>query len=530
VVLFVALAALAACARCGGTAGPPPERFVPADALAAAVVPEIRGAVRSLAEFYATAEDFPGTSDLPSLRASLSAQLGFDPFNLAALREAGIDARRGMAVFLDPDVGAGALGPPSPILVLPISNHAAADALLRRIAAERFGADERTVHVVGPSQVVVHTRRGSTRPLLTVGEGDGTVVLCAGAKGPEGVARALSAAVQGSLADTAAWRVAREVAGPDAAVIGIVPPASKAAAEQWLIRDGVALALAAEARQLHARLVLLLGDREPSFRALEAEGSAGGELAAHLDPAASLVGRWDGDPAPLGAKLVPILPAPDRARLAKGGIDLERDLFGALAPGAAAAVSLPPRIDLPALDAQSLRRDPFRLVQFEAVLPLRDPARAAVLSERIAKLAGQRPARGAPFALPTASGELAWAVDGDRLLLAGGAKGRLAVLRGRLAAAAGGYRAPTDLARQALEAGGLGALVLDTRNFVASVRALPPEAFGSGPTGFVMRSLVARFVDPAERIDAASLRAGLAPGALIVALDVESRAAQERAP
>ncbi|HSM91520.1 MAG TPA: hypothetical protein VLT47_01465, partial [Anaeromyxobacteraceae bacterium] len=88
----------------------------------------------------------------------------------------------------------------------------------------------------------------------------------------------------------------------------------------------------------------------------------------------------------------------------------------------------------------------------------------------------------------------------------------------------------TDLARKTLASGGLGALVLDTQNFVASVRALPPDAFGTGPTGFVMRSLVSRFVEPAARIESAALRAELVPGALTLTLDVEPRQEEDRAP
>jgi hypothetical protein len=81
-----------------------------------------------------------------------------------------------------------------------------------------------------------------------------------------------------------------------------------------------------------------------------------------------------------------------------------------------------------------------------------------------------------------------------------------------------------------LASGGLGAVVFDTRNAAASVRALPPEAFGTGPTGFVMRSLVERFVEPAERIEAASLRATVEPGALVLALEVQPAPPEDRQP
>jgi hypothetical protein len=331
--------------------------------------------------------------------------------------------------------------------------------------------------------------------------------------------------LEDSVFASPAWQVALRAAGEDQAVIAFVPPGSPVLEGFWAFRDGAALSLSAEPGRLRARAVLLLGEREPSFRALMADAS-GGSPSAKLDPASALVGRWDGDPAALGEKLVPMVPSEERARLARAGIDLQRDLFDALAPGGgAASLSLAPRIDLARLDAGSLRRDPLRLAQFEVLLPLRDPARLAALSERVVRLAGQRP-KGELFTVPTASGEVAWAIDGDWLVAAGGAKGRLPALRARMGGEAGGYRAPTDTARRLLATGGLGALVVDTQNFAASVRALPPEAFGTGPTGFVMRSLAERFVEPAARIDAASVRAELAPGALVLTLVLEPRAAE----
>jgi hypothetical protein len=45
-----------------------------------------------------------------------------------------------------------------------------------------------------------------------------------------------------------------------------------------------------------------------------------------------------------------------------------------------------------------------------------------------------------------------------------------------------------------------------------------------------MRSLVGRFVEPAARLEAVTLRASLEPGALVVSLDVEPRAPGERGP
>jgi hypothetical protein len=526
--LLVALAAVAACARCGGAEGPPPERHVPADVVAAVVVPELRGAARSLGAFYATARDFPGTSDLPGLRASLSAQLGFDPLDTAALRDAGIDPRGGMAIAWPAPSRGGAARPTAPLLVLPISNGATAEAFVQRLAVERLGAGVRAVEVVGPAQVTVYRERAGAPAALAMASAEGSFVLCPGPHGPEAVSRAVSLAPGDALAESGAWQVARRAAGKDAAAIAFAPAGSPALSGLWALRDGVALALSAEPRKLHARVVMLLGGREAGFVALSASG-AGGGLTAGLDPSAALVGRWDGAPGALAEKLLPLLPAAERARLQKAGVDPGRDLFDAVAPGAVASFSLAHRIQLSTLDAGSLRRDPLRLIQFELVLPLRDPARVAALSERVARLGGQRQ-RGPPWSVPTASGEVAWAIDGDRLIATGGAPGRLSALRARLAGGSGGYRAPTDDARRVLASGGLGAVVFDTRNAAASVRALPPEAFGTGPTGFVMRSLVERFVEPAERIEAASLRATVEPGALVLALEVQPAPPEDRQP
>ena len=68
------------------------------------------------------------------------------------------------------------------------------------------------------------------------------------------------------------------------------------------------------------------------------------------------------------------------------------------------------------------------------------------------------------------------------------------------------------------------ALLECEKPLVAAVRAMPDEAFGGGPSGFVMRSLVDRVAEPASRLAAVSLRADLAEGALVLALDVEARA------
>jgi hypothetical protein len=129
----------------------------------------------------------------------------------------------------------------------------------------------------------------------------------------------------------------------------------------------------------------------------------------------------------------------------------------------------------------------------------------------------------------TPSGEIAWRLDlaAGRLVAAGGRPGRLEALLARLDGDAAGWKPATPAAKAALE-GGLGGVALDAPRLVAAVRALPDEAFGGGPSGFVMRSLVERAIEPAARLAAVSLRAELVPGALRLDLEVEAAPEEDR--
>jgi hypothetical protein len=197
------------------------------------------------------------------------------------------------------------------------------------------------------------------------------------------------------------------------------------------------------------------------------------------------------------------------------------------------ALSLPTHLALGELTAEAARTDPLRALEFEAALPVRPGPDAAAAADRLARAAGVPRGRGrgrgsAPddgiVRLQTRSGEIAWKLDlvAGRLVAAGGRPGRIDALLARLAGTAPGWKARTPTAEAALS-GGLGGVALDAPRLVAAVRALPDEAFGGGPSGFVMRSIVERAVDPAARLAAISLRAELAPGAL--RLDVEIEAA-----
>ncbi|HEX9052810.1 MAG TPA: hypothetical protein VF841_19945 [Anaeromyxobacter sp.] len=526
--LALAAAALAVLACRGGRRAPPPERFVPADAATAIVLPEAGRAARELAALHATLAEFPGTAELTGVRGTLATQLGFDPLDPDALEGAGFDPRRGAALASIDRAAPGARDAVRrSIVVLPLRDPPRVEALLQRLARDRMGATARTSEPHGAFSVVVLRVPGAPSASLAYAVVERTALLSTGAAGPAAVAEAASLAPGASLAALPAWGAARAALGDGLSVLWWAPPKSPLLAGMWAAKDGVAAGISAAQGRLLARVALLLGEREPSFRALAADGKAAGALG-RLDPGAQLAARWDGDFAALGRKVVPMLPPSERARLAANGVDLERDVFGVLAPGGAVALSLSPALDLSGLTSRAARADPLKAVQFEAVLPVRDPAAAEAASSRIAAAAGPRTRRPPPppadgvHRVRTPSGEIAWRVDAAarRIVAAGGPPGRLDALEARLAGA-DGFRAPTRSAEAAL-AGGLGGAVLLPPRVVAAVRAMPEDAFGSGPSGFVMRSLVDRFLDPASRLSALSLRADLAPGALVLALEVEA--------
>jgi hypothetical protein len=287
-----------------------------------------------------------------------------------------------------------------------------------------------------------------------------------------------------------------------------------------LVGRPLAIGVAAEAGILRMAAVTQL---EPSTAsALAGEGSAQALVRA-LAPEAPLVLRWDGDPSALGRLLAARLPEADRRWLADRGFDPQRDLVDLLAPGAAASISLSPRFDLSDFSPVAVRADPLRLATFELAAEVKDeaaaaralarlPALVAALVEPVGKpLPATVDPSGRAGRIPMASGELAWRLEGRRLRLAGGPPGALEELLARRA----GFAPPTRDAAAALS-GGLGGGVLLPRRLARSVRALPEEAFGTGPYGFVVRGIVDRYLEALEAVEAVSVRAELSGAALLV--------------
>ncbi len=529
-LLLAALAALPACRRSG--AAVPPERWLSAGAAGALVVPELTRAAREAAALLETAATFPGAAaGAGQLRAALTAQLGLDPLDPEALARAGIDPARGGALGYERPSERGG---PIPVLVLPVRDAGALEKTLAGLARDRLGAPVRSTATQGGVRVVTYRYVTDAPAVLTLAllDREKVAALSPTPAGAEAAVAALTRPAADSLAEAPAWRALRAALGDRYALLaGAVPPSP---ALPPALKEGIAAGASADAGAVR----LALAARPASgAAALAAAGDARPRLRA-LSRGAALAFRWDGDPAELGRRALGWVPAHDREWLAAHGLELQRDLFDLLAPGCAASVSLSPRLDLTDLSGLAVRADPLRLVRFELLAEVKDEeaarrvlARLPALAAALAEPVGARPAApqaagqdGRAGRITTPSGELAWRLDGKRLALAGGPPGALEPLLSRAAGQAGkgqGYAAPTPASAAALE-GGLGGAVLDPRSLARSVRELPEEAFGTGPTGFVVRSMAERFLEPAERLSAVSVRAALSGEAVLAELVVEA--------
>jgi hypothetical protein len=525
---LVLLAGLAVPACRREAAGPPPERWLPAEGSAAVVVPGLGEAARQLGAVYRTVATVPAATALADAWAAVKLQVGFDPLEPRGLEEAGLDPAGGAAVSL-------ARGRP-PVAVLPVADLGRFDATARRLARDRLGAGQRVATMGGGHQVVVFRREAAAAapPALAYAVAGRYALVATGPGAAAAVTAAASLEAARSLWRSAAWAEALAGLGPGYPALAFAPARSPALADLPAARDGAALGVRATSGSLGVRLWLRLApDRAPGWAALagvgpEAARAAGLEEARLVAPDAALAVRWGGDLAALWRRAHPWLPARLTRALASARLDLESELLSGLAPGAALSLSIAPTFTLAEFSSPSpdLRRaDPFRLLKLEIAARVRDPARVRAFSARVAQAAprlGARVAtRGAAWTLGFGKGQLAWSLQGERLLVAGG-PGRLEDLERRVAGGSGGYQAPSADARAGLE-GGVGGAVLDVEHLVASVQALPDEAYGTGPNAFVMRSLADRLLEPAARVRGATLRFDLLPAAALFDLEIEGR-------
>ena len=527
--LFLALALALGAAGCGRRHPyPAPERYLPADAALAVVIPALGAAARQAGALYRTVAEAPPAASLAEAYAAVKAQLGFDPLDPRGLEQAGVDPN-GSAAFA-------AGGERPPLLVLPFLDLARFDSTAARLARDRMGATERVAVKVRGVEVVVFRRDPTSGAALCYAVQGPHALLAPGPRGPDALAEAASLPEDRSLAKSPLFAKARAAVGDGYLATAVAPAGSPVLAGWRVARDGAALGVRASATSLGVRLALLLSpEREDFWKSLvSAAGSPSSPEAARLSPDAAFLVRWAGDPVGGWRRAAPLLP-PDVARsLAAVRIDPERELVASVAPGAVLSLGVAPTFTVtefssPRFDVR--RTDPFRLLELEAVVPLRDPSAPPAFLDRLRK-EGRRlgvqvtPKGTAGWTVGWGKAQLGVAVAGGRLFVAGPAD-RLPALVSRAGGA--GYRAPTEAAGAAL-AVGMGGAVVDVAHLVHAIESLPDEAYGTGPNAVVMRALVGRYLEPAKGLATVSLRLDLAPGATLLDLEAVGRETPREKP
>jgi hypothetical protein len=499
---------LAGCGRCSPRpTGAPPERWVPADASGALVVAELGEVQRQASALYATLLALPGGGDLSLLRTGLGAQLGFDPFEPAALESVGIDPRRGLAVAeLTPGAGLEPGQPGQPLIVLPVADEAKLRALVARLARDRLGAGEQGLENANGKAIDVWRRAAGEPALVALAVIEGTALLSAGASGPAAVRAALAVEPALSLAQSPGWQRARAAVGQGLPALFYLP-AGAPPLQGGPFPDGAVVGVSAGARSLQVVLAGLLGAQESRLRPLAGPGPGRAGPSA-LDPDTVLAVRLSASP----AALLDLLPGDPL----DGRVPGLRDLAGLVEPGLDLGISLSPRADLAGAIASRGAIDPFQVVRFEVAGTVKDPAACAARFDALARELGGE-AKPGRWRLGDGPIQVTWALSGSALAVAGGPAGGLEPLLARVEKRQPGLSPPARAA-EAL-AGGLFGAVLSGDALAKGLKALPPEAFGTGPDAVVARSLAEKLAASAGQGGVLTLRADLPAGALRLALE-----------
>jgi hypothetical protein len=505
VAVALSLALLAGCSRCGKPAGgPPPERFVPAASAGVVLVPVMAEASRQAEALLGAVVARPGGADLAAVRTATGMQLGFDLLDPRSLELAGFDPKRGLAIA---EVEARPGEPGTPLLVLPVGDEKRLEALVTRLATDRLGAVDHAEERAEGSTLVVWRRAPGEPPVLAQAPVPGSLLVAIGPSSPAVVRAALALDPALSVAGSPAWKRGRAALGDGLPLMMWVPRDAPALAS--LPRnDGAALGIAAGATGVKVVVAGLLGPQESRLRPLAGTGD-GSTRPSPLDPATVVAWRISADPSALFRTAV-------EARLVPGLPELQA-LVDQLAPGADVGFGVAPGATLGSALSPKALQDPLRLVKVEAVWSLKDPKAFIAACDRLVEGPGLHPGSGA-WRLTRGKAEVAWRVQGSQVALAAGAPGGLAPLLARAAGRAAGFDGPGVATALA---GGLGGVVVHGDNLVAALRALPPEAFGSGPDAVVARSMSEKAVDSLGRGAMTSLRADLPEGAIRLTLDLK---------
>jgi hypothetical protein len=489
-------AALCAAAAAAGAGAATPDPHVPRDPTLIVTVPSLGTLSRQAAELLSAAATFPGGDELLDGRAVLARRLGFDLFDAATMKAAGLDPKGSASVTLRMTSADEVEG----VFSLPVADAARFRAALRRLAREQFQLEAPRVKPGAPAVTVWPAPEGE-RAELAAAVSRATALVAFGA-GAEDEVRAAVAARRAPAKVSAAYRTVSRALGGELALIAYAPPGSRLSRDAPALAHGFGVGLAAGKDRLRVPLAVIVDERSPLARAARADT---GPMVGKLDPDAAVVWRSAADlRAAFTRDDVALLLGRRRASERVGQLLL--DLVGALGGGMAmgiGAVSLPPELDAP-----PLRSAPLTFFRSEVVLGLSDPARArAALRDLVAEAVRPQDrvelAAEGPWLLPAPGGELGVAVEGTNLLVALGPTGCLQELTQRTGTT---FRPPTPAAARAFAAP-LSAMVIDCAALAAGLRALPEDALRNAPDA---QRAIQQLAEVLDRIRAISFAGDLA--------------------
>ncbi|MFM2151768.1 MAG: hypothetical protein RL199_203 [Pseudomonadota bacterium] len=501
---LAALLLLATACRCAGLgAGRPAEEYISPEARPALVIPSLVSLAEHLQAFMAAARGDVGAAELTNVQAKLAQQLGFDPLTKDGLSSAGIDPRGSFGLGAENGRAGG-------ILAVPIGDAAKLDETIARLARDRAGAgvrEERTVTSGGPDRVQLERKQypvvtyskeaGGTPRVATVKRGRHLLV-GVGARALDQLLLAAALTPELSLAQAKSYKASLKPLGDRDLYVHW--PAIEGDA---LLSSPVALGVSVEERALSLRGVVAVPDEARQRLAKLLPGGAD-TVMAKLPAGAPFYLRAGVD----GAALAKELGERERTRelveklrtaAAAGGVDLDKEFFGALEPGLALSVGLSPTLHVAsAMDPNPSRNNPAEDFVLIAGATVRDPATFKTTLEKL------------PALLPAVQGDLhttqvemegafvttvsyergelvGWLLDGNRLVVFSGIEGTEALRR--LREGTGPAEAAFAAAGRKVLAGPAGAAFgIDMASLYGSLQQLPPSAFGSGPSAFMAKS------------------------------------------
>jgi hypothetical protein len=468
----------------------------------------------SLAEHGAAlsgrAAALPGGEQLTEMRKAWTRQLGFDPLTREGLLSAGLDPARGAAVAL-------LAGDPRPewIVALPLTRPDVFLAAIQRLLVERAGF----APVAQQPQAAKVFDRGASGQKIAVAVVRGYGLI---ARGADPAALVAERKPEEGLARDPGLNAARQRLG--AQDIIVYAPAGSELPKRYTVRPvpgDVALSLQGSAQGIAARLLFQLppADAARAQAALPGGGSRLVELLPGNAPLRARLGVAPGRLLDLARAQPAVAALLERVK----GLDLEKDLFGALQPGVVLSLGLTKAPHLgQAVDYgfDWRRKSPFDTVQLVALAQVADKARLLRAMEALART------------LPELGAKAARAGDDFDVTYSGGKGARFgvrAIEGGEIAYLMGGPLRPEELQRTPRGTNPEAAALYDDQGAAARVdfgklsdalRVLPEGAYGTGPQSYVARSLVGQVIEPLRPVRI-TVAAQAHPESLEASIDLE---------